>query len=109
LQSDFGVLTSCEGYQVFILTRLIVLIVKVGINWFVSYKSSTQNKNCQTEKLIQAFSIFFLNVADNCTQNINTRITSDTDTNKNYKYYLNLTSRGPFSKIILKNVTTKEI
>jgi hypothetical protein len=32
-----------------------------------------------------------------------------TDTKENYKHYLNLRANGPFTKIILKNITTTEI
>jgi hypothetical protein len=35
-------------------------------------------------------------------------IISSTNTNKNYKYYLNFTANAPFPKIILKNII-KEI
>jgi hypothetical protein len=35
--------------------------------------------------------------------------TSHIDTNKNFKNYLNLTTKAPFPKRILKNMVTKEI
>jgi hypothetical protein len=34
---------------------------------------------------------------------------SDTDTNNDYKQYLNLTAKGPFPKLMFNNITTKEI
>jgi hypothetical protein len=48
------------------------------------------------------------NIVDSITHNTSTQIISDTDTNKNYKYCLNLTANGSFPKLVLKNVTTKE-
>jgi hypothetical protein len=55
------------------------------------------------------FNNYFLNIADNITHNISTSAISDTDTNNDYKHYLNLTVKGPFPKIIFNNITGKEI
>jgi hypothetical protein len=69
-----------------------------------------KGKKCITEKINPSiFNNHFLNIADNITQKFSTQITSDIDKNNNYKHYLNLTVKGPFPKIIFKNITTKEI
>jgi Notch-like protein len=73
-------------------------------------KNPSKDKNCKTEKINSSvFNNHFLNIADNIIHKISTQIISDVDIYKNYKYYLNLIAKGPFPKIIFKNITTKEI
>jgi hypothetical protein len=55
------------------------------------------------------FNSHFWNTADNIIQKISAQITSNTDNNSNYKYYLNLTAKGPLSNIKFNKITTKEI
>jgi hypothetical protein len=53
-----------------------------------------------TEKINPViFNNYFLNITDNIIQQIFTQTTSNIDTTKNFKHYLNLT-KGPFPKII---------
>jgi hypothetical protein len=75
-----------------------------------SGKQQMNAKNFKTGKINpNAFNNYFLTISENITHNISTQITSDTDNNRNYKYYLNLTAKSPFPKLIFNNVTTQEI
>jgi hypothetical protein len=73
-------------------------------------KNHLKDNNSKTEKINPSiFNNYFLNIISNITPKIFTQTTFNIDSNRNFTHYLNLTTKGPFPKIILKNITPKEI